>query len=110
MVKNIPHLAPAMAIIRHHHERWDGQGYPDGLAGSHIPQGARIVAVADSFDTMTSPQPYKPALSLQAALDELLRCAGSQFDPEVVDAFLRAWRNFKIQAIYASWNPAHSLS
>jgi len=74
MVKNIPHLAPAMAIIRHHHERWDGQGYPDGLAGSQIPQGARIVAVADGFDTMTSPSlislPWhckKPWTSLRVA-------------------------------------------
>lgn len=71
-------------IVRHHHERYDGRGYPDGLAGEAISLGARIVAVADAFDAMTSARPYRPARSIQEALEETLRCRGSQFDPRVV--------------------------
>jgi HD-GYP domain-containing protein (c-di-GMP phosphodiesterase class II) len=77
-------LAP---IVRHHHERFDGTGYPDGLAGEEIPLGARIVAVADTFDAVTSPRPYRPARSCVDALDLLVAEAGSQLDPEVVGAF-----------------------
>jgi putative nucleotidyltransferase with HDIG domain len=75
-------------FIRHHHERWDGKGYPDGLAGDDIPLGARIIAVADSYDAMTSDRPYRKALPHEVALIELRRGAGTQFDPVVVDAFL----------------------
>jgi putative nucleotidyltransferase with HDIG domain len=73
--------------IRHHHERWDGHGYPDGLAGETIPLGARIIAVADSFDAMTSDRPYRSALPREVAIDELRRCSGTQFDARVVEAF-----------------------
>ena len=75
------------AIVRHHHERFDGGGYPDGLAGEAIPIGARIVAVADTFDAVTSERPYRPALDQERALQLLEREAGAQLDPEVVDAF-----------------------
>jgi putative nucleotidyltransferase with HDIG domain len=75
--------------IRHHHERWDGRGYPDGLAGTQIPLGARVIAVADAYDAMTSDRPYRAALSSEIALAELRRGAGSQFDPQVVEAFLQ---------------------
>ena len=75
-------------FIRHHHERWDGKGYPDGIAGEDIPLGARIIAVADSYDAMTSDRPYRKALPHEVAMIELRRGAGSQFDPAVVDAFL----------------------
>jgi hypothetical protein len=75
-------------IIHHHHERWDGKGYPDGLAGEAIPLGARIIAVADVYDAMTSDRPYRAALSHEVALAELLRGSGSQFDARVVEAFL----------------------
>jgi putative nucleotidyltransferase with HDIG domain len=75
------------AIVRHHHERFDGTGYPDGLAGEEIPLGARIVAVADTFDAATSPRPYRPAGTCADALDLLVAEAGSQLDPEVVGAF-----------------------
>jgi HD-GYP domain-containing protein (c-di-GMP phosphodiesterase class II) len=78
------------AIVRHHHERWDGRGYPDGLKGEQIPLGARIIAVADSFDAMTSDRPYRRALSFEAAVAEIQRNSGTQFDPKVVEAFLRA--------------------
>jgi len=74
--------------IRHHHERWDGSGYPDGLAGARIPLGARIIGVADAYDAMTSDRPYRAALSPEIALAELREAAGSQFDPELVAAFI----------------------
>jgi HD-GYP domain-containing protein (c-di-GMP phosphodiesterase class II) len=77
-------------IVRHHHERWDGTGYPDGLAGEQIPFGSRVIAVADTYDAMTSDRPYRRALSSEQALAEIRRCAGTQFDPVVVAAFERA--------------------
>ncbi|MEX2101949.1 MAG: HD domain-containing phosphohydrolase, partial [Actinomycetota bacterium] len=74
-------------LIRHHHERWDGSGYPDGLAADSIPLGARIVAVCDAYHAMLSPdRAYGKPRTRKEALDELRRCAGSQFDPEVVEA------------------------
>jgi HD-GYP domain-containing protein (c-di-GMP phosphodiesterase class II) len=82
-----PALGAAGKLVRSTHEHWDGSGYPDGLANSKIPLGARIIAVCDSFDAMTSPRPYAEPMSTQQAIRELLRCAGTQFDPEVVDAF-----------------------
>jgi len=75
-------------IVRHHHERYDGKGYPDGLAGDAIPLGARIVAVAECFEDMVSDLPYKSARTFEDALAELRRCSGTQFDPKVVTAFL----------------------
>ena len=78
--------------IRHHHERWDGNGYPDGLAGADIPLGARIIAVADAYDAMTSDRPYRKALPHEIALAELERGAGKQFDAAVVEAFIAPQR------------------
>jgi putative nucleotidyltransferase with HDIG domain len=89
IVDGIPFLKTSQPIIRHHHERYDGRGYPDGLKGDAIPLGARLVAVADSYDAMTSHRPYRPALSREQATEELLRNIGSQFDPEATQAFLR---------------------
>ena len=84
-------ISPAVkAAVRHHHERYDGKGYPYGLAGEAIPLEARIMAVADSYEAMTSDRPYRKALSDEQAAAELKRCAGTQFDPVCVDAFLRA--------------------
>ncbi|GIW09877.1 MAG: hypothetical protein KatS3mg061_0934 [Dehalococcoidia bacterium] len=77
------------AIVLHHHERWDGTGYPDGLSGEKIPLGARVIAVCDTFDAMTSDRPYRSALPASAAFAEIARCAGSQFDPSIAEAFLR---------------------
>jgi putative two-component system response regulator len=74
-------------IVRNHHERWDGTGYPDGLAGEAIPLGARIVAIADAFDAMTTDRPYHRAGSIASALDELRHFAGIQWDPHLVDRF-----------------------
>jgi putative nucleotidyltransferase with HDIG domain len=79
-----------VVAIRHHHERFDGQGYPDGLAGHEIPLAARIVAVADAYDAMTSDRPYRRALTPLQAKTELARCAGTHFCPDVVAAFLSA--------------------
>jgi putative nucleotidyltransferase with HDIG domain len=76
------------SCIRHHHERWDGEGYPDGLAGRDIPLGARVIAVADAYDAMTSDRPYRKALPHETALAELEHGAGTQFDPDVVCAFI----------------------
>jgi hypothetical protein len=81
MLEGIDFLHPALPVIRHHHERWDGKGYPDGLAGEDIPVGARIVGVCDAFDAMTSDRPYKKAMSVKDALAEIVKNAGSQFDP-----------------------------
>jgi HD-GYP domain-containing protein (c-di-GMP phosphodiesterase class II) len=92
LLASIPDLEPVLPIIRNHHEHWDGKGYPDGLAGEQIPRLARIVAVADAFDAMTSPRPHRAALSLEKAFAELWDKAGIQFDPECVQAFLRVRR------------------
>ncbi|MBI5554305.1 MAG: HD domain-containing protein [Elusimicrobia bacterium] len=70
-------------MIRHHHERFDGRGYPDGLNNGKIPLLARVIAVADTYDAMTSERPYRPALSTEIALAEIKRCSGTQFDPEI---------------------------
>jgi len=80
-------------IVRSSHERLDGSGYPDALTGDEIPLGARIIGVCDAFDAITTTRPYSPALSRGAALAELERCAGSQFDAAVVDAFVRLVRS-----------------
>jgi putative nucleotidyltransferase with HDIG domain len=82
-------VEPVATWILHHHEHWDGGGYPSGLAGEEIPLAARILVVADSFDAMTSDRSYRAGLSMEDAVLELHRCAGTQFDPRVVDALLR---------------------
>jgi HD-GYP domain-containing protein (c-di-GMP phosphodiesterase class II) len=88
IVSPIAFLADAVDLIRHHHERFDGSGYPDGLAGDAIPLAARIFAVADSFDAMTSDRPYRGAIGLEPALEEIRAGSGTQFDPEVVHVFI----------------------
>ncbi len=85
-IENIRHILPG---IRHHHERYDGKGYPDGLKGKKIPFYARIIAVADAFDAMTSDRPYRKGLPIEIARKEIEENRGTQFDPECADAFLR---------------------
>ena len=80
-------VEPVADWVLHHHERWDGDGYPDRLRGDEIPLGARIIFVADAYDAMTSERVYRESLSPDEAFDELERCSGSQFDPAIVDAF-----------------------
>ena len=82
-------LKPTLPLIKHHHERWDGTGYPDGLRGEQIPLGARIIAVAEVYDILTHGAPWKEPLSIDEAKAEIQRCAGSQFDPRVVEVFLQ---------------------
>lgn len=92
ILKGIDFLADAAEIVHAHHERFDGKGYPQGLAGTEIPLGARVFAVVDAYDAMTSRRPYRDAMSREAALIEVARNAGTQFDPQVVDCFLRMIR------------------
>jgi HD-GYP domain-containing protein (c-di-GMP phosphodiesterase class II) len=92
--KLISPIGPArdgLPYVLYHHERWDGRGYPTGRAGTEIPVGARLLAVADAFDAMTSTRPYRRALPTSRALGEIERCAGTQFDPAMASAFLEAW-------------------
>ena len=88
-----PTLRSAFPGVLYHHERWDGDGYPTGRAGTDIPFEARILAVVDSFDAMTSDRPYRAALPADRAIEEVDRCAGTQFDPDVAQAFLGAWES-----------------
>jgi putative nucleotidyltransferase with HDIG domain len=87
MLKDVPFLQPSLDPIRHHHERWDGEGYPDGLKGASISQLARIVTLADAFDAMTSDRPYRKGFSFEFAARSIANEAGRQFDPAVVEAF-----------------------
>ncbi|MEU0210344.1 HD-GYP domain-containing protein [Streptomyces canus] len=99
MVRGISFLGEARAAVLHHHERLDGSGYPYGLTGGQIPESARVVAVADAFDAMTSTRSYRRARPVCAALEELERCAGSQFDPRMVTALVHALSRH-------GWHPA----
>jgi putative nucleotidyltransferase with HDIG domain len=100
-------LREAVPMIRHHHERWDGRGYPDALAGDEIPLEAAIVGLADAWDAMTTDRPYQHALSMQAALEEIRAGRGTQFAPVVVDAFLATLSRGKLRL--ASEQPAAAL-
>ncbi len=88
IIKHVKFLAPVVAMVRHDHERWDGTGYPDGLKGEAIPLGARIVAVVDAYDAMTTDRIYRKAPGKNYAVTELKKYAGTQFDPELVEVFL----------------------
>jgi diguanylate cyclase (GGDEF)-like protein/PAS domain S-box-containing protein len=90
IVSYVKDLSPLVPMIRHHHEWYDGTGYPDGLKGEEIPLGARVISIADAYDTITGKRPYKDPISHEEALEELKRCSGTQFDPEFVEAFCRA--------------------
>ncbi|MGH2849501.1 MAG: HD-GYP domain-containing protein, partial [Solirubrobacteraceae bacterium] len=100
IIQDIEFLAPAREVVRHHHERWDGEGYPDGLEGEAIPLAARVFALADALDAITSDRPYRAARSLADARRELRRSEG-QFDPAVLDA-LDAIPDERIEAIRAT--------
>jgi diguanylate cyclase (GGDEF)-like protein len=92
IVMKVPQLQDTLPGVRHHHERWDGKGYPDGLAGEDIPRLGRILAVADTFDAMTSDRPYRRGLALTIALEEIEKNAGVQFEPELAIAFVKMMR------------------
>lgn len=96
ILRGISFLEPIVPYVRHHHERFDGSGYPDGLVGEAIPIGGRVIAVADSFDAMTSTRPYRAAMPVEVALAELRKAVGTQLDPTVVDAFVEAYQKGEI--------------
>ena len=92
ILRHVIDLVNCLPVILHHHERFDGAGYPSGLKGENIPLEARILAVADAFDAITSPRPYREQLSSKEALEELKRCVGAQFDPKVIEVFFKVIR------------------
>ena len=93
VLEQIPYLSGlARDVVACHHERWDGKGYPQGLAGTRIPIAARIFALADSLDAMTSDRPYRKAMPVSDALAEIIRSSGSQFEPDLVEAFVELVR------------------
>jgi HD-GYP domain-containing protein (c-di-GMP phosphodiesterase class II) len=98
LVVGVQTLRPALPYVLFHHERWDGLGYPTRRGGPDIPVEGRLLAVVDAFDAMTSERPYRPALSAAAALAEIERCAGSQFDPVIAGVFLEAYDAGEIDA------------
>lgn len=113
MLKNIDFLQKALPIVRYHHERWDGSGYPHGLIGEAIPLEARIFAIADSFDALRSERPYKRGLSHEQALERLAADRGTHFDPKVIDAFLQIpedeWQRIRETVNEINRDPANSL-
>jgi putative nucleotidyltransferase with HDIG domain len=96
IIETMPGLAWALPVVRSHHERWDGAGYPDGLIGVQIPLMARIVSVADAFDAMTSDRPYRRGMSTDVAFAEIRAGAGKQFDPNCADAFIRIQKKIEM--------------
>jgi HD-GYP domain-containing protein (c-di-GMP phosphodiesterase class II) len=91
VLRSVEGFEEASLILLHHHERFDGGGYPGQLSGKHIPLGARIVAVADTYDALTTNRPYRKSRDHESAMREIVRCSGSQFDKPVVDAFVRSF-------------------
>lgn len=98
MIQDFADFQFALPYVLHHHERWDGRGYPHRLRGERIPLEARLLSVADAFDAMVSTRSYRPALTVEQALAELERCAGSQFDPGLAELFVDCWRRGAIAA------------
>ncbi len=99
ILKDVPFLSPAAPYTRFHHERWDGSGYPKGLAGEQIPIEGRLLAIADAFDAMTSNRVYRRGRSPEAAIEEVERCAGNHFDPTLAKLFVEVYRAGKINYI-----------
>ena len=110
ILRRISSFQQVARIVRHHHERFDGTGYPDRLCGTDIPLASRLIAVADSYDAMTSARSYRKAVSAKEAWQELCRCSGSQFDPEAVKAFRpvvqreREWRSYPADHLFFAIN------
>jgi putative two-component system response regulator len=103
LVKGIHYLDPAVPVILYHHERWNGSGYPYGLKAEKIPLSARIVAIADSFDAMTTERPYRKELTPEQAFSEVISGRGIQYDPLMVEAFQHAWETEKITEIFLAF-------
>lgn len=105
ILRHVIDLANCLPAILHHHEHYDGSGYPAGLKGEKIPLEARVLAVADAYDAMTSPRPYREQLSMEEALKELKRCAGTQFDPDIVELFCKTIQPLKERELEAETRP-----
>jgi HD-GYP domain-containing protein (c-di-GMP phosphodiesterase class II) len=97
MIEGLPFLERAIPHVVHHHEKFDGSGYPDGLAGTSIPQSSRIIAVVDAFDAMTRERPYRQRLSEEEAIAEITQGSGTHFDPDVVKLLARLWKSGALQ-------------
>jgi HD-GYP domain-containing protein (c-di-GMP phosphodiesterase class II) len=97
IMSGVAQLIDIIPGMKHHHEKWAGGGYPEGLKGEEIPMQARIVAIADTFDAMTTNRPYQKAMELSYVVDKIKSFGGTRFDPRVVDAFVRAWKNGDVQ-------------
>jgi HD-GYP domain-containing protein (c-di-GMP phosphodiesterase class II) len=98
LIEGVPDFRAALPYVLYHHEWWDGTGYPSGKSGEEIPVEARVLCIADAFDAMTSERAYRRALTVDEALGELERGAGTQFDPELAHAFVAGWRRGEIGA------------
>jgi len=103
IIQHVKFLAPVVSLVRHDHERWDGNGYPDRLKGEEIPQGARIVALVDAYDAMTTDRVYRKAPGKEYAISELKKYAGSQFDPILVELFLSVLKDDKKNGNANGW-------
>lgn len=103
LIDGIHYLAPALPVILYHHERWNGSGYPFALTDESIPVAARIVAIADSFDAMTTKRPYRRELAPEEAASEIISGSGTQYDPLMIDAFQHAWQTNKITEIFLAF-------
>ncbi len=107
ILKPVGFLEPARTLVRHHHEWYDGRGYPDGLAGDRIPLGARILQVADSIDAMVTPRSYKSGRCADEVIAELVRCRGTQFDPAIADLAID-WLRQSPHELLSPKNKAHA--
>jgi putative nucleotidyltransferase with HDIG domain len=107
ILRHLQILKPVIPIIMHHHERFDGSGYPSGLKKGQIPQGARIMAVADAFEAMVYGRPYRERKNVNEAIKEIKKKSGSQFDPRVVEAFLKIIRRITTKNYFSQQKPAH---
>ena len=96
IISTIPQLKNIVPVIRHHHERFDGLGYPDGLKGDEIPFFSKIISIADTYDAMSSDRPYRKALPHKVCIDEIKRCAGTQFDPKIIPVAIKALKDYYI--------------
>lgn len=98
MLKRVGQMNSTLPGVKHHHERFDGKGYPNGLAGTDIPLLARVIAITDAYDAMTSPRAYRKAMNHDEAIEEIRKCAGAQFDPDLVDVFIQAMAQRQAEA------------
>jgi len=107
IIKHIPNLVDTIPIIISHHEKFDGQGYPRGISGESIPIWGRVICIADAFDAMTTDRPYRKGLSMDQALYELKKHAGTQFDPKLVELFIKLIKRGDLNHLNLENRPAY---